>query len=188
MDSSDKAQPQANSRSLEYWVLRDAVIPALRLLGDKMDSPEARVAIIAIMAQESALKHRYQIVHGDNMGKGPARGLAQFECGTKSSRGGVWGVYLHRATHEKLRLFCRERDVNFDPRAIWGQLEHDDILAAGVARLLLWTDSEALPEVGDKSGMWEYYLRNWRPGKPHPDRWDRSYASGIKALEQGAAL
>ena len=58
-----------------------------------------------------------------------------------------------------------------DPDAIYAALEYDDVLAAGVARLLLWTDPKALPPVGDVDAAWALYLRTWRPGKPKPDSW-----------------
>ncbi len=42
-----------------------------------------------------------------------------------------------------------------------------DLHETGVfARLLLWTDAKPLPAIGDEQGAWDYYLRNWRPGKP----------------------
>jgi len=109
-------------------------------------------------------------------GKGPARGLWQFE------RGGVKGVYLHRASNEPLRLLCRARDVNFDVPQIWAALEFDDVFACGVARLLLWTDPKPLPAIGDEDGAWAYYVRNWRPGKPHRDRWVANYAAAVKQV------
>jgi len=60
---------------------------------------------------------------------------------------------------------------------IWGALETDDVFACGVARLLLWTDPRKLPAADDEDGAWEYYLRNWRPGKPHRDRWVKNHAA-----------
>lgn len=48
--------------------------------------------------------------------------------------------------------------------AVHPALEVDDVLAAGFARLLLWTDPHRLPAVGDVEGAWQLYLRTWRPG------------------------
>jgi hypothetical protein len=56
-------------------------------------------------------------------------------------------------------------------RDVWLALETDDILAARLARLLLWTDPRPLPVRGDAAAGWNYYIRNWRPGKPHPQTW-----------------
>lgn len=161
--------------------LREIVSPAMALLPKQMDSARARVLLLAICLQESRLAHRWQVVDGG--GKGPARGLAQFERGSKASRGGVWGVYMHHATHELLRLLCRDRDINFEPYAIWAQLEHDDVLAVGLARLLIYTDAFPLPDVDDERGAWELYaLRCWRPGKAHPSTWPANHFAARKAV------
>jgi hypothetical protein len=69
--------------------------------------------------------------------------------------------------------------VSFDPRPIWCALESDDVLAAGVARLLLLTDPKRLPALGDAETAWDYYRRNWRPRKPHPKRWPENYALAL---------
>jgi hypothetical protein len=158
---------------------RTAITPAFGLLPANMASEAARVMLLAIGLQESDFKYRRQ------MGNGPARGYWQFEQGTKETRGGVWGVYLHRASNEYLRLLCRDRDCSFDPRAIWAQIEHDDVLAAGVARLMLWTDAKPLPAVGDSEAGWSYYLRTWRPGKPHPDKWPLKYMAALRFVTEG---
>ena len=65
-------------------VMRDAVRPALALLPAAMNTPQARCMLLAIGLQESRFVHRRQI-------GGPARGFWQFERGTRTSRGGVWG-------------------------------------------------------------------------------------------------
>ncbi|MFX7825112.1 hypothetical protein ABTK20_22185, partial [Acinetobacter baumannii] len=79
------------------------------------------------------------------MGNGPARSFWQFELGTKESRGGVWGVYLHGASRPLLERLCAVLKVPFTPQAIYAAMEHNDILAAGVARLMLFTDAQRLP-------------------------------------------
>ncbi|MFY3980238.1 hypothetical protein ACOTHX_28885 [Achromobacter xylosoxidans] len=149
-------------------IISSAVAPGLALLPERMDTPEARVMLLAIGLQESRFVHRRQI-------GGPARGFWQFEKGTRASRGGVWGVYLHPASKGCLAALCRARSVACDPDAIYAALEYDDVLAAGLARLLLWTDPKALPPVGDADAGWALYLRTWRPGKPKPDSWPDLY-------------
>ncbi|QEA10912.1 hypothetical protein [Bordetella phage vB_BbrS_PHB09] len=158
-------------------ITEGAIGPALALLPTTMDTAEARVMLLAICLQESAGVHRFQVVRGRPGVRGPARGLWQFEKGTRASRGGVWGVYLHHASRKPLEALCAARSVRFDPDAIYGALEYDDALAAGVARLLLWTDPKALPAVGDVEAAWALYLRTWRPG---------AYTRGTEA--QRAAL
>lgn len=158
-------------------IVETAIKPALAMLPKNMDSPKARVMLLAIGLQESRFEYRRQL------GNGPARGFWQFECGTRASRGGVWGVYLHNASTEQLRLLCRERDCSFDPRSIWSQIERDDVLAAGLARLLLWTDRGPLPEIGDEAGAWDMYaVRCWRPGKPHPQTWPTCYQQAVEEV------
>ncbi len=154
------------------FALANAIIPALRLLPQFMDTPKARVMLVAIGLQESRFTVRRQ------MGDGPARGFWQFEEG-----GGVKGVCKHHSTAEQARLICRARDVSFDPHPIWAQLETDDILAAAFARLLLFADPQALPEIGNAGAAWSCYLRNWRPGKPHPETWDALYAQAVSLIQ-----
>lgn len=156
---------------------RQLLDTALPLLPTRMDSPRARVLLLAIAGQESGLATRRQY------GNGPARGLWQFERGTAATRGGVWGVFLHPASREHLRALCEARGVVHDPYAIWQALETDDILAACVARLLLFTDAAPLPDVDDVEGAWTLYARRtWKPGKPHRETWDRWHQGARAAL------
>lgn len=141
--------------------------------------------MVAIALQESGLKHRWQVVDANKPDqKGPARGLLQFERGSKENGGGVWGVYKHFLSHEELRQLCHKLDVSFDPFSIWSELDGNDILALGVARLYLWVDRKPLPAINDADGAWNCYLRNWRPGKPHPLAWPINHATAVKALEE----
>ena len=158
-------------------VIQSAINPALAILPPAMDSVNARVMLLAIGLQESRFEHRRQI-------KGPARGFWQFEEGTARSRGGVWGVYLHTKSRMHLEALCKARGVVCAPSAIYAALEHDDVLAAGVARLLLWTDPAALPDPWKTEQAWRLYLRTWRPGKPHPHTWAELHAKACAACEQ----
>lgn len=157
-------------------IIDTAVSPALALLPTRMDTPAARAMLLAIGLQESRFVHRRQI-------GGPARGFWQFEKGTRASRGGVWGVFLHAASKGHLGALCKARSVVCDPDAIYAALEYDDVLAAGVARLLLWTDPRALPAVGDADAGWSLYLRTWRPGKPHPQTWPDLYRQAVAQVQ-----
>ncbi|MNG31598.1 hypothetical protein D3C84_1174300 [compost metagenome] len=67
--------------------------------------------------------------------------------------------------------------------AVYVAIEHDDVLAAALARLLLWTDPGKLPKLGDEQGAWDLYLRTWRPGKPHPETWPALYAQALEAVQ-----
>lgn len=131
------------------------------ILGDHFDSAAARSLLWAIGRQESRMIYRRQI-------GGPARGLWQFERG-----GGVDGVMRHRASASHARALCAERDTPPTVAAVYRRLEHDDILACGFARLLLFTDPQRLPLPMrvNEGRAWDYYIRNWRPGKPHRKTW-----------------
>jgi len=143
-------------------IIGEIIIPAAKLL-PHMDSPKARILTLAIGYQESRFEHRRQI-------GGPARGFFQFEQG-----GGVRGVLTHKASAYDATKICHARGVGSSTKEVYERLEHDDILAACFARLLLWTDHRPLPMIGDVEGSWDYYERNWRPGKPHPDTWGDMY-------------
>lgn len=145
--------------SIEADVLETIIIPALNLLPPRMDTPSARVTMLTICGQEAAFKHRFQVLN-DPTKKGPARGLWQFESG-----GGVKGVLGHAASRDEARAACTVRSINPDDRnAVWLGLETSDALAAIFARLLLWTDPQAMPIVGDEERAYQLYLRTWRPG------------------------
>ena len=156
--------------------LHDVIGPALSRLPARMDSLEARVLLLAVGLQESRMTYRRQL-------GGPARGLWQFEVGTPETRGGVTGVLLHPASRNYLVSICTARELRPEAHAIYEQLEHDDVLAAIVARLLLWTDPAPLPAVTDADAAWAYYLRTWRPGKPHPETWHMLHARARAAVE-----
>lgn len=148
-------------------IIRSAINPALSLLPPKMDTDAARVELLAITLQEADAIHRVQ--HGG----GPAHGLWQFEEG-----GGVRGVMHHPSSRDFARAVCASLRVPFLRRAVWETLPANDILAAAFARLLLWTDFNPLPGVDAPAEEgWVYYERNWRPGKPHPEKWPRCHAA-----------
>lgn len=153
-------------------LLQGAVDPALamlaRLTGIQSDA-RARVLVLAIAGQESAWMYRRQV-------GGPARSFWQFEKG-----GGVAGLF--NVARAPLSKICDELAVPFDQSAVFEAMAWHDVLAASMARLLLWTDPAQLPAVGDVPAGWAYYLRNWRPGMPHPEAWPARYA---KAMELAA--
>jgi hypothetical protein len=157
-----------------------AIDAALGLLPREMDTPEARVMLLAIGLQESRFQHRRQLIKkgGELLPLGPATGYWQFERG-----GGCRGIVDHPASRYWAYRICSTREVAFTATAIWRALELDDVLAAAAARLLLFTDPRRLPELGDEKGGWNLYLRTWRPGQPHRDTWPGLYA---KALDEVA--
>lgn len=152
--------------------------PALSLLtqiaGRDMNGPQARVQILTIGLQESRFLHRKQI-------GGPAHGYFQFELG-----GGVRGVLSHHASREYAEAVCERFDYPAVASAVYEALPHNDLLAVCFARLLLWTDPRPLPAVGDHVAAWDYYIRNWRPGKPHPETWRPLYQRASESIRMGS--
>ncbi|MBS0430488.1 MAG: hypothetical protein JSR41_24645 [Proteobacteria bacterium] len=151
--------------------------PALALLPARMDSYEARVMLLTIGQQESRFQYRRQMVGSPPQPTGPAMGFWQFERG-----GGVKGVMTHPAVASLARMLCEARGVPFEADAIWRAIENDDVLAAGLARLLLFTDPKPLPDVKAVDSAWNYYVRTWRPGKPHAQTWPSYHLASRRFL------
>lgn len=160
------------------------VADALLLLPAKMSSPQAELMLLAIGLQESELKYRRQ--HGN----GPARSLWQAEQGG-GMVAGLLGFH-NQDVQDLARGLCAVRGVPAQPRAVWEAIEHDDVLAAGLARLLLFTDPARLPKLGAVEGAWQLYLRTWRPGAHSRgdaaakaslrQKWARNYALALEVV------
>lgn len=159
-------------------VLTDMVEPAFRELPARMASDEARVMLLAIGLQESRFRHRLQMPLRPGMPPGPARGFWQFERG-----GGVTGVLTHQVSRDMAAAVIDKRRIPNESRAVWTALAEDDVLAAIFARLLLFTDPRPMPAIGDDAAAWAYYIRNWRPGKPHPQTWRALYDSAVETVK-----
>lgn len=154
--------------------MRNALEPALALLPATMDSPEARAMCLAICLQESRLTHRAQI-------GGPAKGYAQFERG-----GGVIGVLTHVATKKHIQNVLAELDYpSADSWVCHEAIEHNDILCAAFARLLLYTLPDLLPVQDDPEGGWIQYTKAWRPRNPYRQTWDAFYSQAWLEVTHG---
>lgn len=157
-------------------ITKTGINPALKLLPAKMDSREARVMLLAIGLQESRFTARRQLVGNPPKPVGPAKSFWQGEQGG----GMVVGVRTHAATKAYAAELYKARGVEPNNRAIWDAIENDDVLAAGLARLLLYSDPKALPKLGDADGAWSLYERVWRPGKPHRATWNALYTQALE--------
>jgi hypothetical protein len=150
---------------------RIIVGPALSLLDPRYDTPEARAMLIAIALQESGLKARTQ------SGDGPARSFWQFE------RGGVSGVAYHKVTAPILSKVCDELEYKTDVDLIYAAIEHNDLLAAVCARLLLFTHPDPIPPESEWMKGWEIYAHDlWKPGKPRFETWERNWKAAWSIL------
>ena len=162
--------------------LASVIDPALDALtaiaGRDMGGDRARCLMLAIALQESALAHRRQVGPDGAPLETLARGWWQFEKG-----GGVKGVLTHKSSKDMAASVCAALEIEpVGPDTVHEALAWHDHLSAAFARLLLWTDPRPLPAVGDEDGAWDMYLDNWRPGKPHRDRWSTSYRLATEAV------
>ncbi|MBD9675513.1 hypothetical protein IB274_02320 [Pseudomonas sp. PDM18] len=166
-------------------IRRSIIEPALLLLPARMESPQAVVMLLAITRQEDPDQRRRQ------WPTGPARSLWQAEQGG----GMITGLLNYRiqGVRDLAVGLCVGRGVVPAAPEIWVAIERDDILAAGLARLLLYTDPARLPELGDESGAWDLYLRTWRPGAytrgdaaqraALRKKWAANYAAALEVVQ-----
>lgn len=150
------------------------------LLARKFDGQLSRVLLLAIGLQESDFIHRKQI-------GGPARSYWGFE-----QAGGIHGVLTHPASAPYARAICGLRAVAPVESDVYVAFLADDQLACAFARLLLWTDADPLPQIGNDQSAFEYYRRNWRPGAYDRgteeqraevvSRWKANYAAALDAV------
>lgn len=156
----------------------EMVIPQLEFLVDITEkkikrNDESEVLLLTIAGQESNWSARLQV-------GGPARSFWQFEKG-----GGVAGVLQHAATRDFARKACTALDIPSDVNTVYEAMAWNDTLACCMARLLLWTDPAPLPALGQVEAAWQYYLRCWRPGAPHPEVWPVRYTASLAAMKTG---
>lgn len=149
----------------------------------------AEAMLIAIGLQESRFEARDQLEVQDGRlvpgAIGPATGFWQFE-----RAGGVRGVMRHAASRVIAQAMATEVGVEWDETAIWTLFTRPegDELACVFARLLLLTDPQPLPAAAaeNEESAWAYYLRNWRPGKPHRATWGGFWRQAV-GLAAGAS-
>jgi hypothetical protein len=170
-------------------ITQRGIDPALRELPCKLDSLPARVQLLAIGQQESGgFLHRRQTVWTIEDGRrvlrdlGPAKSFWMGEVGG----GLVHNVRSHAATKEMAALLYAARHVKPTDIDIWNAIENDDVLAAGLARLLIYTEPRKLPALGDADEAWRQYVDTWRPGKPRPETWPGYYEQALKFVVESA--
>lgn len=147
--------------------LDEVLDPGLHLLSEiapLRPTPPVRHLLLAIALQESALLTRRQV-------GGPARGWWQFE----GASGGTGGVLRHPHTLPTAYALCQRLTIPVAPDTVFEALAWCDPLAVGFARLLLLPDPAPLPQPDNTEGAWQYYLRIWRPGKPHREAWTNNF-------------
>jgi hypothetical protein len=159
-------------------LLELAIIPALAELArcGIPDTIDARRFVLAIALQESSLAHRRQVLTG-GIENGPAASFWQFEAG-----GGCKGVLTHYLVATTMRKVCVDFNVDPTPTGLWEAMRYHDIVAAIAARLLVYTLPGKLPTTA--ADGWAQYTAAWRPGKPHPEKWQSCW--DLATLTTGA--
>jgi hypothetical protein len=152
-------------------VIRPAHAMLTNLASRDMGGPAVEVLSLTIALQESSTKYRAQI-------NGPARSYWQFE-----RRGGFAGVLSHPRTETLAADLIEELNLPTDEPGLWTAFPYNDLLAAGFARLLIYSDNAPVPALGESGNAWAYYLRNWRPGKPRPAVWAEYYKTAMDAVQ-----
>jgi hypothetical protein len=161
------------------WHVHESVIPtALALLPGRMNSLSARAMMLATAGQESQFRARKQIVKPGV--PPPAMGLWQFERG-----GGVTEILESLNTRPFILPILRMLAIPPMPAAVHEAIAYHDPLAAVCARLLLYRDPRTMPTKTQSVLGWDIYLRNWRPGKPHPEKWPWNFAEAWRIAEGG---
>jgi hypothetical protein len=147
------------------------IIPAAySLLPEAMRSERATALLLAIALQESGVTKRRQT-------RGSARGWWQFEVA------GVHAVLTHRASKAGIAAVVSTLRYSLVATALQKAAEHNDVLACALARYLLWTDPEPLPDRNGADAGWAIYLRTWQPGRPHPEKWAANFSAAWKAVQ-----
>lgn len=142
------------------------------------NTPEAVALSVAAMWQESKFHTRDQ---GDDNVLGPATGWGQFE-----KMGGVAEILQARQTKDIAAELCRRAQVAASPDPVWRLFASaaGDQLHVAFVRLLTWKDPQALPPAtaAGQEAAYQYYDRNWRPGKKRPQDWPASWAMGLAVV------
>lgn len=166
-------------------LLRDAIRPAhdalTALTGTDMGGRRAEVMSLAVAFQETNVDERIQI--GDDGKPLPrvARSWWQFE-----RMGGVAELIAHRRAGPLLKVICDRLDIPFDRDTLHEAMAWNDLLAAVMARLLLWVDPDAIPDEHDTASSYAYYDRRWRPGAKRPEDWPKSVAKAVAVVDRAS--
>jgi hypothetical protein len=164
-------------------LLRTVIDPGLAFMASVIGpaawiaSNEARLWLLTIAGQEGLFRYRRQL------GGGPARSYWEFEHG-----GGVAGVLAHPIAGPMARAVCAALDIPGDSATVFEAMAWNDHLAVTMARLNLWIARGALPGMLEQAAGWIYYLNQWGPGKPGPDRWPGNYQAATAAISETAPV
>jgi hypothetical protein len=150
------------------------LLPACKqLFPNELLDDKAQAMMLAIGMQESDFLHRQQLI-GNHRNwwesvRGPATSFWQFE------KTGVAAVLGHHRARPMFDVALRALGYPADVNTIHKAITHNDILAVAIARCLLFTFPDSLPDSNNPEEAWQQYLWCWRPGKPKENRWNSRY-------------
>lgn len=154
--------------------LKLIVLPALKLFPPMLTSDSAKIQMLADGLQETKFAARVQ------MGHGPAHGFWQNELES------IDDLLANHATKDFMITLCNACGVAANASVIYNSILANDILDAGVHRLLMWADPHPLPRVGDLPSAWQCYLDVQRPGTPRPLTWPWCYKMAMTAVQDAS--
>lgn len=151
-------------------IRRTILHPALALLPESLSGREAEVLLLASGLAASGFQTRRDA-------RGPGRGY------WRALPDGVMvgGVLRAAQTRDLAVAVCDARQVPPIAERVYSALEHDDLLAAALARLLLWSDPAGLPSLGDEAGAWACYQCHWAVDEAARRDWPAHYQRALAA-------
>jgi hypothetical protein len=166
----------AAARDRMRLLSRNLVGPVLRWMGASYDSPSVMAEMVTIAYVESDCRYRKQI-------KGPARSFWQIEPFTGLD-------FLNRSA--RLQYFWKQLRLPrpLTMQGVGDQLYKDDRAGCVMARVILWERlSKTAPppfdpgEAAAKEGL-DQYLKAWRPGRPHPERFLAAWPIAVMLVRE----
>lgn len=154
-----------------YALILDPAATMLSHVNPKLDTPAARLQLLATAGQETSWSERVQIPGGQ------ARGFWQCEQG-----GALTGV-VNGPVVATLAAVCDLYAAPTDIPTLFEAIAWHDPIAYTVARLALWMDPAPLPAIGNIDAAWDCYIKNWRPGAPSRDRWNVVYPQALAVIK-----
>lgn len=151
-------------------IRRSILNPALALLPESLSGREAEVLLLTTGLAASGFRNRRDA-------RSQGRGYWRAEPDGVM----VGGVLRAVQTRDLAVAVCDARQVPPIAERVYSALEHDDVLAAALARLLLWSDPAGLPPLGDEAGAWACYQRHWAVDESDRRSWAIHYRLALAA-------
>jgi len=165
-------------RQFRVWIVQ----PVINMLA--LPSPDQATDLLMSIAANESLGSKFLDQHVSHKDvPGPAFGPFQFERPTITLvNNAVAKGERSPKTSDDLKRSYRTFQTNFMLQPQTAEILHVHLdKAVAYARLLLWFDPSALPDVGNLKAQYDTYIRVWRPGKPPTlptfkakrDKWER---------------